>query len=838
MKKIFLLVSIPFLLLALLFVYWHNDTPVEKKSNPAAGPGEWMAIQRMYPYNEIKQDVYLSEMKKAARQHDIASRAGEIEWTFVGPTNIGGRITDIEMPAGQALVIYVGGASGGILKSEDAGGSWTQKFVGVPTVSIGDFDIDPDDPNTLYVGTGEANSSSFSFLGSGIYKSTDGGDSWQYSGLEESAYFGRVIVDNANSQRVFAAACGTLFSKNDTRGIYRTDDGGENWEQVLFVSDSTAAIDLVQDPANPNVLYAAFWERQRGLTWRKSFGPTSGIWKTTDGGDNWVELTNGLPGAIDKGRIGLTISESNPDVLYAMYDMPDQYMFVFKTTDGGASWERADNNSLHGMGSSFAWYFGQIRVDPDDEDRVYALGQIMFTTSNGGDSWHQIADNVHVDHHAMFFDDETGRVYLGNDGGLYWSVNHGNSWSKVNNLPLTQFYDFDISNSDPDFMIGGTQDNNSIRTIGGNTYNWQPVWGGDGMQCAINQQNNDIAYVESQWGGMGRSFDATSSWPSFDYIADAMSMDRVNWSAPIVLTPGNEQVGYFGTYRVWKSLNNGSSWTDVSDDLTNGGQYGYNTLTTLAVSELNENYVLAGSDDGNVHISLNAGVEWNSISAGLPDRWITSVAFDPIDEETIYVTISGFRWDEALPHVYKSTDLGENWMEISGDLPEIPVNDIVINPMNNEELIVGTDGGTYITHNAGTNWENMSGNMPQTPVVALRINPTTNWLYAATYGNSVYKVDLSDLYVGKEEHIALVENFEVKFLQGASSKYIAIDNHETQTFQINVYSLSGRKLGSFSTGMIQKGKAQFDVSKYFGSAKEMLLFEIVGKTNRKTLKAI
>ena len=836
MKKLLLFIPIPLLLVFFLLNNHQENKPVNHEKSIIKGPNDWMAMQRMYPYNEIKQDVYLSEMKKASRQATF--RSGEIEWEFVGPTNIGGRITDIEMPEDQSQIIYVGGASGGILKTEDAGGSWEQKFVGVPTISIGDIDIDPKNPNIIYAGTGEANASSYSFLGSGIYKSLDGGDSWQYSGLEESAYIGRIIVDNTNSQRVFAVACGTLFSKSNKRGIYRTDDGGETWEQVLFVNDSTAAIDLVQHPTDPDILYAAFWERERGLTWRKSFGPSSGIWKTTDGGDNWVELTNGLPGAVDKGRIGITISESNPNVLYAMYDMPSQAMYVFKTSDAGASWQQVDNNYLNGMGSSFAWYFGQIRVDPDDENLVYTLGQIMFRTDNSGASWTQIDYNVHVDHHAMFFDRESGRVYLGNDGGLYWSVNNGNSWSKINNLPLTQFYGFDIGNTNPDFMMGGTQDNNSIHTVDGNSLIWQPVLGGDGMQCAIDQQFNDIAFAESQWGGLARSYDATSTWPSFEYINDAWGSDRTNWSSPIVLTPGKENVVYFGTYRVWKSTQSGDNWMAVSGDLTNGGSWGYNTLTTLAVSSLNENYVLAGSDDGNVHISKDAGMSWTSISAGLPDRWITRVAFDPIDEETIYVTVSGFRWEEALPHVYKSTNLGENWIDISGDLPEIPVNAIVIHPQNNDKIIVGTDAGTYITHNGGANWESMTGNMPQTPVTALKINPNTKWLYVATYGNSIYKVDLNDLYVGEEEQIASVQNFEAKLLRGTSSKYIVIDNHKTQTFLINVYSLSGRKLGGFSTGMIQKGKAQFDVSKYFEAAKEVLLFEIVGKSDRQILKAI
>jgi len=835
MKKFYL--SIPLILIILLIfsLQQKSDLKIENQK-PVAGPSDWMAVQRMYPYNEIKQDVYLMEMKKANQMH--ASRDGEIEWDFVGPTNIGGRITDIEIPTGQSNIIYIGGASGGILKTENTGLSWEQKFTGVPTISIGDIAIDPQNQEVLYVGTGEANASSYSFLGSGIYKSLDGGDSWQYSGLEQSAYIGRIIVDHSNSQRVFAAACGTLFSTSTNRGIYRTTNGGENWEQVLFVNDSTAAIDLVQHPTDENILYAAFWERKRGLTYRNSFGHSSGIWKTTDGGDNWVELTNGLPGAIDKGRIGITISKSNPSVLYAMYDMPNQEMYVFKTSDDGNNWQQVDNNYLFGMGSSFAWYFGQIRVDPNDEELVYTLGQVMYRTNNSGSSWGQIASSVHVDHHAMFFDEESGRVYLGNDGGLYWSTNDGSSWTKINNLPLTQFYAFDISNTNPDFMMGGTQDNNSIRTIGGNTLNWEAVLGGDGMYCAINQQNNDIAYAEYQWGNLYRSYNAQSSWPSFDYVSYSMQNDRKNWSAPLALTPGNDQVVYFGTHRVWKSTNNGSSWIAVSNDLTDGGTSSFNTLTTLAVSDVVEDYVLTGSADGNVHISLNAGSSWELVSADLPDRWITRVAFDPIDEETIYVTISGFRWDEPLPHVFMSTNLGESWVEISGDLPEIPVNAIVINPLNNQNIIVGTDAGVYLTHNGGNNWENAAGNMPQTPVVALRINPLTNMMYAATYGNSIFKVNLNDLYVGNAEYMATSQSFTTSLVNTKSTKGIIIENNELQSFQINVYNLAGMKLGSFNTEKFQKGKTQIDVSQYFGNNKGMLLFEVIGKTNRLTLKAI
>ena len=489
------------------------------------------------------------------------------------------------------------------------------------------------------------------------------------------------------------------------------------------------------------------------------------------------------------------------------------------------------------MGSSFAWYFGQIRVDPNDENLVYALGQVMYKTENGGETWYQIGDNIHVDHHAMFFDQSSGKVYLGNDGGLYWSMNSGSSWIKINNLPLTQFYAFDISNTNPDFMMGGSQDNNTIRTLSGNE-TWQAVLGGDGMYCAINQDNDNLAYAEYQWGNLFRTTNAQSQWPNFNYISSAMEGDRKNWSAPLVLTPGDNSVAYFGTHRVWKTTSDGSTWTPVSDDLTEGNDNSFNTLTTLAVSSVNEDLVLAGSADGYVHISTNAGMSWNEISDDLPERWITRVAFDPIEEETIYVTVSGFRWDEYLPHVFKSTDLGENWDDISGDLPEIPVNVIVINPINNQNIFVGTDAGVYVTHNSGDSWENACGNMPQTPVVSLRINPLTQMLYAATYGNSIYKIDIDDLYTGITKPVESNNNFTATLVNKSQSEHILIETQQAQNLTINVYSVSGVRLATVSTGMVSKGKTKVDVSKYLRDNKDLIIFKVVGKSSSVSLKAI
>lgn len=807
----------------------------QELDRPKLMPGEWMAQQRMYPYSEIKSEVYLTEMKKA-QQLNLQSRSLEHQWELVGPTNIGGRITDIEMPFGQSEIIYIGAATGGIFKTVDQGGTWEQLFHGIPTISIGDLAIDPANPNVIYAGTGEANSSSFSFLGSGVYKSEDAGESWSFSGLENSAYIGRMIVDHSNSQRVYAAACGNLFSPSEDRGIYRSEDGGTNWEQVLFVNDTTAAIDLVQDPSNPDILYAGFWERTRGLTTRRSFGKSTGIYKTTDGGDNWLHLTNGLPEQfIDKGRVGITISASNPDVLYATYDMPDQEVWAFKTNDGGLSWNRLNDGSLDGSGSSFGWYFGQVRVDPENEHVVFVLGQTMFRTSNSGNSWTNVDNSgVHVDHHAMFFDQSSGRVYLGNDGGLYYSMNLGSSWIKINNLPITQFYAYDVSETNQDFQVGGTQDNNSIRTRSGSEDDWEAVLGGDGMYNRINQQDNDISWAAYQYGALHRSYNATANYPNYEYVAYDMASDRNNWSAPLELTPGQNEIAYFGTHRVWKTLNNGDSWTAVSGDHTQGGSNYYHSLTCLSVSAANANNVMSGSADGKVYISTTAGMFWTDISDGLPNRWITDVEFDPQDENTIYATISGFRWDEALPHVYKSIDLGENWINISGNLPELPVNQMVIDPEDSNEIIVGTDAGIFMTIDGGENWESITGNMPMVPVVAFKLIPSTKDLYAATYGISTYKINLNDVNVGLRHLEEASNDFTISWIQ-AEEDFIQLKSTTQQSLNMTIYNLAGQKVLERNLGSFHSGSHRIDIPPVLNIS-SIYIVEIAGEKTRETIK--
>ncbi|MEI6456684.1 MAG: hypothetical protein WCO93_10390 [bacterium] len=784
----------------------HGPSKHSVASEPGQEPNDWMAMQRMFPYNRINTDAYLAAVRQArALMLEAPQRSNP--WTFTGPDNIGGRITDVEIPHDNLQTIYLGAATGGVLKTTDGGLTWTNLFDDVPVISVGDIAIDPNNNDIIYVGTGEANSSSFSFLGNGMYKSTDAGNTWQHLGLERSAYIGRVVVDYSNSQRVFVAACGNLFTTTDERGVYRSTNGGTSFQRVLFLNDSTSAIDLVQDPVNPQILYASMWERTRGLVYRNSFGNSSGIWKSVDGGDTWTELTNGLLTDNTVGRIGLAIYKTDPNILYAFYDLANYEVGIFKTTDGGATWTRKNDGPLYNMSSNFGWYFGQIRVSPSNPDRIWVMGVSLYRSDNGGNTWTDLGSmnwDLHVDHHAMYIDDVSGKLFEGNDGGFYTSTNNGNSWTKINNLPLTQFYAIDIDYLKPERIYGGTQDNNTIRTLTGGTSDWDPILGGDGMYTLVDYTNSNTFYAEYQWGNLYRF---TNGGSTMDYIADPMSGDRVNWSAPLAMDPVNSSTLYFGTYRMWKSTNKGDSWQAISGDLTHGINNYFYTITTIAISQIDANIVIAGTGDGKLQISTNAGQSWTDRSAGLPERWITRVATDPFDSQTIYATLSGFRWDEVLPHVLKSTDLGQNWTDITGNLPEFPVNDIVVDPDFPGRLMVGTDAGVYGTENGGLTWSWIWNGLPAVPIYMMKIHKPTRTVVVGTYGLSSYKANLDDIFTGirsenKPDEIAL-SLFPNPVKSSANLRFYL---PTSDRIGIRIYSLGGNPVMTLFNGTLEKGE--------------------------------
>ena len=597
---------------------------------------------------------------------------------------------------------------------------------------------------TIYVGTGEANAGggSLAYDGVGVYKSTDEGNNWEWKGLADVGSIGKIVVNPTDANEVYVAAMGHLFENNTDRGVYRSQDGGNNWEQVLFVSDSTGAIDLAIDPSNPNVLYAAMWERTRRPNKRQYGGATSGIYKSIDGGDTWNELTNDLPSLpADKGRIGLAIASSDSNILMAIYAERDGALQgIYKSTNAGANWNQVDD-----IGSvPFMWWFGKIFIDPQTPEIVFAPGLNLFRSRNGGLSFANVSGDMHVDQHAVFIHPlNSSFVVAGNDGGVYISTSGGSGWRKKNTLPITQFYTCEIDYLNPTNLYGGTQDNGTNRTLSGSLDDWQRIFGGDGFRVLVDPTNNQLLYAESQRGVFGRSIDGGLS---FIFGTNGINnTDRNNWNTPVAMDFNNPSTLYFGTQRIYKSTNRAANWTAISPDLSNGNQsinLTFGTVTSIDVSTLDGNIVYAGTDDGNVWNTLDGGASWTKRSANLPNRWVTDVVTDPINSAVAYVVYSGYRFGENIGHIYKTVDNGNSWTDISGNLPDIPLNALIINPANTDQLFVASDIGVFETVDSGIDWTLFSNELPNVPVTDLDFHVPTNKLVAATYGRGMYQYEV------------------------------------------------------------------------------------------------
>jgi len=660
------------------------------------------------------------------------------------------------------------------------------------SLSIGDIEIAPSDPDVLYVGTGESNAGggSLAYDGFGIYRSNDAGQEWTHLGLEETGSIGRITVHPQDPDIVYVAAMGRLFSNNPQRGVFRSTDGGSNWDKVLFVNDSVGAIDLIMDPSDPDILYAASWERIRRPDWRQYGGPGCGIYKTTNGGDSWTELTNGLPSA-DVGRIGIDISTSDPNILYAIYaDSIGFFKGIYKTTDKGSTWLQTNDAELADMYASFGWWFGRIHVDPTNPDIVYPIGLDLYKTENGGASYTFVSDNVHVDQHDLLahpLDNE--HLVLGNDGGIYISDDGAASWIHLENLPIMQFYTCEVDEQYPGRYYGGAQDMGTNRTLSGSIDDWHRIYGGDGLCVLVDPNDNNYVYAEYQYGGLVRSEDG-GTW--FNTATNGISgSDRKNWKSPVIFHPTFSSSLYFGSNKLYMSVDRAVSWIPISPDLSNGpGQnLVYGTITAIATSQANTDYIYCGTDDGNVWVTKNMGTDWGMISDELPVRWVTGIAVDPSDAERAFICLSGYRNDSYLPHVFLTEDAGENWSDISTGLPEAPVNDIIVDPSVDSTLYVATDFGVYVSWNSGMAWQMLADGLPNVPVVDIRLHDPTRKLVAATYGRSMYSFDL-DAIVGIEKPDVVAPSISI--YPNPAKDHISINSGDLVVEVIRIYSVSGQ----------------------------------------------
>jgi photosystem II stability/assembly factor-like uncharacterized protein len=730
--------------------FFNSEKVLNSKLDKKHAPWDDFMFQRSYPDKEFSYRSYMSGLEYVNKQSRLKSTtfAGNINWRFEGPTNIGGRINKVTVNPLNPAVLYVGNASGGVFKSTDTGNTWLSVFENFPYLAVGEITIDPQDTNRIYVGTGDPNISGYPFMGDGVYKSNDGGNNWSYLGLSEASIVSKIIVHPTDSLTIFAATMGLPFVRNIHRGLYKSTDGGQTWVKVLYINNESGIADLVMDPSNPNTLYAAGWTRIRNNTESLGYGMGAKIFKSIDCGETWSQLGGGLP-TTSQSRIGLAISASNPSVLYASYvgtnyDMQN----IYKTTNGGITWNALGlTTDIQYNTGGFGWYFGQIRVSPVNPNEVYLLGVDLYKSIDGGISWVLSGDSwwdytFHADKHDLVY--APGNVlYCATDGGMYRSTDFGVSWTDCEDIPNTQFYRVACDMHNPGFYAGGTQDNGTIYGINDSVNSWQRLYGGDGFQVLFDPANQNLMYAETQNGGL--VYRQNNLW---NYFGNGIpSADRRSWDMPLVMSQSNTTRMYTGTFRVLR--NNAAplaNWSIISPDLTNGVATSFHVITSVAESSLDSSVLYAGTSDAFVWRSLNAGSSWQNVTTGLPGRYITDIKASPSLINTVYVSNSGYKDNEFLPHIHRSDNNGGTWSDISGDLPQIAVNHILVLPGFADQVIfLATDGGVYITQNAGTNWERIGWNMPVLPVYDIDRDIIHNRLVAGTFGRSMYSVSIDSL---------------------------------------------------------------------------------------------
>jgi photosystem II stability/assembly factor-like uncharacterized protein len=666
--------------------------------------------------------------------------AVQAKWKFIGPTNVGGRVLDIAVDPSAQNTIYVATASGGVWKSTDGGATMKQAWPNKNVQPIGAIAVASD--GTLYAGTGEAGpgGGSITYGGNGIYKSTDGAKTWTKAGNMPSPVVGRIVIDPTNPSRIFVAGTGDLYNAGGGRGVYRSTDAGATWTRVLKGDNSTTgAVDLAMDPTNPNTIFAAMWDHKREPDLRTYGGVGSGVYRSTDGGDTWSRLTNGLPAASkDIGRIGIALSPSTPTRVYAIVISTNgSYQGFYRSNDGGDSWTQMSASGLSGSQSSYGWWFGRIWVDPANQDRVFVAGVSLELSTDGGQTF-GVSGGVHADQHAMVWDPkQSGRVYLGNDGGEYHSDTNGSSWTHATYEPFTQFYSVDVSEQDDTRVVGGAQDNGTLRSWA----NWADYTGGDGEEALIDPTNQNNIYGCSQYGVCSRSTNGGTSSSAFG----SMTSSRFNWFTPVQFDPSNPQVIYAGGNQLNRSTNGAQTFTAISPDLTGGPgrdpQYPFGTITTVAASKTNSQEIFTGTDDGRLWYTTNLGGSWTrATDSNLPGFWVSRVAVDPTNAQVAYVTYSGYRGGNDAAYVLKTTNGGTTWTNITGNLPKAPVNDIVVNGSN---LYVATDVGVYRTTDGGATWRTLGKGLPNLPVDDIELDTSTNELFAGTFGRGMWRIALS-----------------------------------------------------------------------------------------------
>ena len=725
----------------------------------------------------------------ATAQTTLETAISHLQYREIGPALMGGRIADLAVVESKPQVFYIATGTGGVWKTENHGTSWTPLFDDQPTSSIGDVTLDQSNPNLVWVGTGEPQNRQSSGWGNGVYKSTDAGNTWRHMGLDATKHIGRILIHPRNPDIVYVAAVGDLWGPNEERGVFRTHDGGETWDNVLHIDEHTGTIDLAMDPGDPNTIFAAMYQRQRTGWGFNGGGPGSGLYRTFDGGDSWTELTEGLPEG-DKGRIGVDIFRQDGNVVYALIEAdarsPDAGFFggggggerqsgLYRSLDRGDTWEKMSNTNPRPM------YYSQVRIDPSNVDRIYVLGTNLMVSDDGGRTFRSDgASQVHVDHHDLWINpDDPDHLILGSDGGVAASWDGTGHWRMFDNLPLGQFYAIGFDMRDPYFVCGGLQDNDpwcgpsNTRSFHGIRHqDWYETAYGDGFFTIVDPTDSTIVFSESQNGNMNRYDLNTGEKTPMRPITgprengDTAKTYRFNWNSPLQLSPHDPATVYLGANYLMRSRDRGMSWEEVGGvDLTrqidrkeleimgvpgsepqmsvNDGISTYGNITAFAESPLTPGLLYVGTDDGNVQISRDDGATWTNVADRVPDlperTYVSRLEPSHHAEGRVYASFDGHRNADYAAYVYVSEDYGDSWRRITDGLPDgWSVNVITEHHRAPNLLFVGNEVGVFVSVDRGEQWAQLKNNLPVVPVDDILIHPRDNDLLVGTHGRSFW----------------------------------------------------------------------------------------------------
>jgi photosystem II stability/assembly factor-like uncharacterized protein len=708
-----------------------------------------------------------SEDKQALDTLNISG----LSWRCLGPALTSGRISDIAVNPDNPFEYYVATSSGGVWKTMNSGVDFTPIFDNEGSYSIGCITMDPNNSNVIWVGTGENNNQRSVAYGDGVYKSEDGGTTWHHMGLKTSEHIGKIIVHPDNSDVIYVAAIGPLWSKGGDRGLYKSEDGGKNWRAVLTVDEHTGVNDIVMSPANPDVLYASTLQRRRHVYTYVGGGPGSGLHKSTDGGETWTKTHTGLP-SVELGRIGLAVTPADPHLVYAIVEAAEGKGGVFATANRGASWEKRGDHTTSGN------YYQEIIVDPVDANTLYSMDTWMSVSHDGGKNFNVVGETFkHVDNHSMWINPKnTAHWLVGCDGGVYETFDSGKQWDYKENLPVTQFYKVAVDNDEPFYNIyGGTQDNFSIggpsRVLtnhGITNFDWFITNGGDGFESQVDPNNPDIVYAQSQYGFLVRydrkSGEIVGIQPKERKGEDAYNF---NWDAPLVVSRHAPGRLYFAADKLFRSNDYGNSWEVISDDLSrkldrnklkvfdrvlsidavmkNGSTSQYGSIVALFESPIDPALLVAGTDDGLIHITENGGQTWRKIDniTGAPNRsYVNSVYLSRHDENVVYAAFNHHKYGDFKPYIFKSVSKGNSWTKISGNLPERgSVYALEEDPVDKNLIFCGTEFGAYFSPNGGKRWKELAAGLPTIAVRDIALQERENDLVLGTFGRGFYVMD-------------------------------------------------------------------------------------------------